>query len=93
MSRIINAHGFSFLVEGHGFVASHTYPDFEKGCDAIEETMNDMPRELIEQLSQDDLATDANCHVWGHLIAVGRDVATKGWWRPEAAAITITAVK
>jgi hypothetical protein len=97
MTRTIVSHGFSFHVEGDGFVRYHAEQDFERGAEAVQAHLDHMSSNTVSAIHFAARAWHArDCHgdrpqLIDELERVAFEAATAGWRNPNAVSISISA--
>ena len=91
--RVLNVHGINFTVEGDGFVKYHAEDDFERGVEAIEDALRAMSeselRDFAFDLGEWKKGLAGRPRHADLIEAIGHEVATEGWARPDEVRIMI----
>lgn len=95
MNIITTRHGFQFAVETHGF--EHNEDDAKRGVFLVERHLDWLGYTTVAAMFGESIASTYGQNVTGtgsglaKIVRRAEAVATKGWSRPDAAFITVSA--
>ena len=95
MTNIIKSHGFSFMVEQSGFLASDAMDDFYIVCENLEKALDDLSTEDVAKIHKavtfpDSLDSPAFMQ-FDSMVYEATNAVTKKWYNPSAAFIMVSA--
>lgn len=100
MSNIIKSHGFKFLVDQAGFLASNAMDDFHVACENLENALDALSADEVAALHAGSIFVEergefADPSAFDRLDKMANDAvraATSEWYDPSAAFIMVSAV-
>ena len=95
MNIITTRHGFQFAVETHGF--EHNEDDARRGVFSVERQLDKLGYTTVAAIFGESIASTYSQKVTGtglglaKIVGRAETVATKGWHRPDAAFLSVSA--